>query len=348
MVKAGPIKLGIVGLGRAGAGMHCPELDSRKDMFQIVAVCDVIEERRNKMAEKYGCSAYQTIEELVADPEVEMVAIATRSVDHFIHGKIALEAGKDVFMEKPMCRTYDEALKLKEIAEKSKGKLYVRHNRRFEPGFQHIREIIASGILGDVYEIKLRRVSYQRRDDWQTLKEFGGGQLLNWGPHIIDHGLQFLDSPLKSLWSDLKLVAAVGDAEDHLKIILTGENGRIIDLEISGGAAISEPEYLVWGTKGALSCDGNTIKMKYLDPDIEIEPRQADPGTPGTSFGTPETLKWIEETIPINPAKKVDMTMIWDELYNAVRKGITFPITLDQAVEVMKVISMAKKGTPFE
>ncbi len=118
MVKAGPIKLGIVGLGRAGAGMHCPELDSRKDMFQIVAVCDVIEERRNKMAEKYGCSAYQTIEELVADPEVEMVAIATRSVDHFIHGKIALEAGKDVFMEKPMCRTYDEALKLKEIAEK--------------------------------------------------------------------------------------------------------------------------------------------------------------------------------------------------------------------------------------
>lgn len=348
MINTGPIKLGIVGLGRAGAGMHCPELESRKDMFQIVAVCDIIEERRNKMAEKYGCSAYQTIEELVANPEVEMVAIATRSIDHFRHGKVALEAGKDVFMEKPMCCTYTEALELKEIAENSRGKLYIRHNRRFEPGFQHIREIMVSGILGEVYEIKLRRVGYQRRDDWQTLKEFGGGQLLNWGPHIIDHGLQFLDSPLKGIWSDLKRIAAVGDAEDHIKIILTGENGRIIDIEISGGAAISEPEYLLWGTKGALSCDGNTIKLKYLDPNIVIEPRQPDPGTPGASFGTPETLKWIEETVPVSPAKKVDMTMIWDELYNAVRKGATFPITLDQAVEVMRVISMAKKGTPFE
>ncbi len=81
---------------------------------------------------------------------------------------------------------------------------------------------------------------------------------------------------------------------------------------------------------------------------MKIEPRQPDPGTPGTSFGTPETLKWIKETIPISPTKKVDMTMIWDELYNTVRKGTAFPITLDQAVEVMRVISMAKKGTPFE
>jgi len=343
-----PIKLGIAGLGRAGAGMHFPELESRKELFQIVAVCDVIADRRNKAAEKYGCKAYENVEDLVADPDVEMVSIATRSYEHFRHGKMALEAGKDVFMEKPMCRTYDEAAALRDIAAKSRGNLYVRHNRRFEPGFQHIREIIASGILGEVYEIKLRRVGYQRRDDWQTIKEFGGGQLLNWGPHIIDHGLQFLESPLKSIWSDLRLIAAVGDAEDHLKIILTGENNRIVDLEISGGAAISEPEYLVWGTKGALRCDGNTITLKYLDPQIELEQRKPDPGTPGTSFGSSEALNWIDQTIPINPAKKVDMTMIWDELYNAVRNISDFPITLDEAVEVMRVISLAKKGTAFE
>ncbi|MFC1716593.1 Gfo/Idh/MocA family protein [Candidatus Poribacteria bacterium] len=350
MANTGPIKLGMVGIGRAGGGMHCRELESRKEMFQIVAACDIMEERRDQMAERYGCKVYEDIADLIADPDVEMVDIATRSCDHFEHVKMALEAGKEVNIEKPMSCTYAEATGMRDIASKSIGNLYVRHNRRFEPGFQHIREIIASGILGDVYEIKLRRVSYSRRDDWQTIKEFGGGQLLNWGPHIIDHGLQFLgapESPLKSIRSDLKLVAAVGDAEDHLKIILTGANDCIVDLEISGGAAISQPEYMIWGTKGALVCKKNTITLKYLDPKVELPPREPNPGTPGKGFGSPESLPWVEESIEVNPAKKVDMTMIWDELYKAVREGADFPVTLDQSVEVMRVVSAAKEGTKF-
>ena len=350
MANSGPIKLGMVGIGRAGGGMHRRELESRKEMFKIVAACDIITERRDQMAEQYGCKVYENIADLVVDPDVEMVDIATRSRDHFEHVKMALEAGKEVFIEKPMCCTYAQATGLREIAGKSIGNLYVRHNRRFEPGFQHIREIIASGILGDVYEIKLRRVSYSRRDDWQTIKEYGGGQLLNWGPHIIDHGLQFLgapEAPLKSIWSDLKLVAAVGDAEDHLKIILTGANGCIVDLEISGGAAISQPEYMLWGTKGALVCKGNTITLRYLDPQVELPPREVNPGTPGKGFGSSESLPWIEDSMEINPAKKVSMTMIWNELYKAVREGVAFPITLDQSVEVMRVVSAAKEGTEF-
>jgi len=350
MANKGPIKLGMVGIGRAGGGMHRSELESRKEMFQIVAACDIIEERRDQMAEQYGCKVYEDIADLIADPDVEMVDIATRSLDHFKHAKMALEAGKDVFIEKPMCCTYAQADALREIAGKSSGNLYVRHNRRFEPGFQHIREIIASGILGDVYEIKLRRVSYSRRDDWQTIKEYGGGQLLNWGPHIIDHGLQFLGapkSPLKSIWSNLKLVSAVGDAEDHLKIILTGASGCIVDLEISGGAASSQPEYTIWGTKGALVCKGNTISLKYLDPEVKLPPREPNPGTPGKGFGSAEKLPWIETSMEINPARKVSMPMIWDELYKAVREGAEFPVDLDEAVEVMRVVSAAKEGTEF-
>lgn len=347
-MSATPIRLGIVGLGRAGWGMHCAELQGREDKFRIVAVCDLIAERREQAVARYDCLAYERIEDLVADPSVEMVDIATRSCDHFAHAKLALEAGKDVFLEKPMCVTYEEAVELQRIAARAKGKLYIRHNRRFEPAFQHIREIIASGILGEVYEIKLRRLGYQRRDDWQTLKAFGGGMMLNWGPHIVDHALRFLESPVKSVWSDVRRIAAVGDAEDHLHIVLTGENGRVVDLEISGGAAIGEPVYLIWGTKGALVCpDEKTITIKYLDPQKPLPPRQADPGTPGTTFGSPEPLPWIEESFPVNPAQKMDMTTIWDALYSAVREGQAFPIRLEEAVEVMRVISMAKAGTPF-
>ena len=348
MTANAPIRLGLVGVGRAGWGMHCAEIEDKKDRFQIVAACDSIEDRRAKMAERYGCKTYESVEELVKDPDVEIVDIATRSVDHFEHAKVAFEAGKDVFLEKPMCVSYDEASRLFEIAEKCGRRLLVRHNRRFEPAFQHIREIIDSGILGDVYEIKLRRVSYQRRDDWQTLKSSGGGQLLNWGPHIIDHSLRLLGAPVKDQWSDLKCVAALGDAEDHLKIVLTGENGRIVDMEISGGAAISEPEYLVWGSRGALTCTGNTIRMKYLDPSVPLQDRKADAATPGTAtFGSVEELKWVEEEVSANPKLPVNMTTVWDELYKTYREGTTYPIAKEECLEIMKVVSKAKEGTRF-
>lgn len=342
-----PIRLGIVGIGRAGWGMHCPELENKKDKFQVVAACDTLEDRRAKMAEKYGCATYERVEDLVNDPNVEIVDIATRSIDHFAHAKLALEAGKDVLLEKPMCVSYDEASKLFGIAKLCGQRVYVRHNRRFEPPFQHIREIIDSGLLGEVYEIKLRRVGFQRRDDWQTLKSSGGGQLLNWGPHIIDHSLRLLGSPVKSQFSDLKCVAALGDAEDHLKIVLTGENGRVVDMEISGGAAIGEPEYLVWGSRGALSCSGNTIRMKYLDPNVPLEERSADAGTPGTTFGSKEELQWVEEEISASPKLQVNMTTIWDELYATYRQGAAFPITTEECLGVMKVVSKAKEGTGF-
>jgi predicted dehydrogenase len=260
----------------------------------------------------------------------------------------ALKANKIVFLEKPICQTYAEAKRLKAAAARSKGSLYIRHNRRFEPAFQHVREIISSGALGDVYEIKLRRGFYQRRDDWQTLMRCGGGQLLNWGPHMIDHALRLLESPVVELWSDVRRIAAVGDAEDHFKIIFRGKNGRVVDLEISGGSVASEPEYIVCGAKGGLTCSGDNITLHYLDPKHRLSVRKPKSETPGASFGSSDNLKWIEKTIKVNPKAKCTMDGIWDHLYDAIRKRKKFPITLDEALQVMWVVSQVKKGTKFE
>jgi predicted dehydrogenase len=345
MAKTNPIRLGLLGLGRAGWGMHCPELAGKEDKFRFVAACDPMADRRKQMADKYGCRTYERVEDLLADPEVEMVDIATRSLDHYAHAVMALKARKHVFLEKPICAKYEDAVRLVKLAAKSRGNLYIRHNRRNEPAFLHVREIIASGVLGDVFEVRLFRGGFARRDDWQTLKSFAGGQLLNWGPHIVDHSLQFLEAPVEVLWSDLRRVAAVGDAEDHLKIILRGTSGRIVDMEISGGAAIKPPVYHILGTKGALVCeDEKTIKLRYLDPKQKLKTRKANAGDPGATFGTPEDLRWIEKEIPVKPARTWD---IWDELYSALRMGTRFPIRLEEAVEIMRVIALARKGTPF-
>jgi predicted dehydrogenase len=345
-----PIKTAIVGIGRAGWHMHCVELDKRADKFSVVAACDVEPERRQRMHERYNCHTYADIRDLVHDAEVELVSIATRSPDHVAHAMLALQAGKAVFLEKPIALNYAGALMLRGVAAATGGKLYFRHNRRFEPAFTHIRQLLAAGILGHVFEIKLRRNGYQRRSDWQTLLDCGGGQLNNWGPHIVDHALLLLEAPVADLWSDLQRIAAVGDAEDHLKIVLRGANGRVVDLEISGGAALPEPEYIILGERGALICEGDDITLRYLPPAYEFPPEAASAETPPLvySFGKGGELPWISETMKVQPNPPAEMDDIWDYLYATLREGKPFPITMEQALEVIHVIERARRGTAFQ
>lgn len=352
MAKSSPINTAIIGCGRAGYGMHTKNLASRETKFHLMAACDPVKERRELMANEFGCTTYKTLEEVLADPDVELVDIATRSPDHVPHALQAIKAGKIVFLEKPIALSYQEAKKLVRATKNKPGQLYIRHNRRFEPAFQHIKELIASRILGDVYEIKLRRGGYARRGDWQTIMECGGGQLLNWGPHIVDHALRFLDGHVTDVWSDLRKIAAVGDAEDHVHIILKGGKKKscVVDLEISGGMAHKEPVYQVFGTKGSLICDEETIQLKYLDPKQKLPAKRAKKGNPPLQggFAGQEDLKWIEKEIKVNPKQKCTTDDIWDHLYGSIRQGKAFPITLEESMQVMEMISLARKGTPFE
>lgn len=345
--KKRKVKVGIIGLGRAGYNMHCKELDKYKQKFEIVAGCDPLASKRERFQEKIKkAKVYKKLEDLIADPEVELIDIANRTTDHLPTVLLALKSGKDVFLEKPICESYEEAKKIRAAAKKAKGTLYIRHNRRFESGFVHVREIIDSGILGDVYEIKLARHSFSRRNDWQTVKSCGGGQLNNWGPHLIDHALQFLDGKVKDIWSSLDLVAAAGNAEDHLKIVMTGKNNVVVDVEISGGVALASPVYAVYGTRGALiSEDEKTIKLKYLDPRKKLKERKANKGDPDDGFGDPDDLKWIEKEIKVRPKLKVDADSIWKYLYDSIVDGVDFPITIDESVAVMRVISAVKRDT---
>ncbi|MDD2404634.1 MAG: Gfo/Idh/MocA family oxidoreductase [Victivallaceae bacterium] len=349
-----PIKVGVAGLGRAGYGMHLRELLNTEGRYEITACCDIDPERCKSFVEKLGkpCRCYQNYDEMLNDTEVELVSIAVRSPEHTDYSIKALNAGKYVFCEKPIALTLEEALRLKAESEKFPGKLFLRHNRRFEPCYNHIREIMDSGILGQVHLIRLRRHSYQRRDDWQTIIECGGGMLNNWGPHIIDHSLHFLESPVKKVWSNLRKVAAVGDAEDHLSIIFEGENGRLVDMEISGGAALSEPVYMVYGDRGALiSQDEKELKMRYIDPEQKLMDIKAKVESPplDTGFKNPEQLKWIEKTIPVDQSSQSDTWtwQIWNHMYESIRNGKAFPITIDEGVEVVKYTEMARQGSGF-
>lgn len=351
------IKVGIIGLGRAGWGMHAKELESFKDLFEITASCDIDSYRTDLMRNHFGqqLHSYTNYQDLIADKDVELVAIACRSKEHARYAMEALDAGKYVVLDKPIAMNYADAQKLLAYDKKYPNHLFCRQNRRFERGFNHVLEIMDSGILGEIYLVSHSVFSYQRRNDWQTISRCGGGQLNNWGPHLLDHGIQLVGSRIKNVTGWLRRVTAVGDAEDFFKLVLEGENGRLVDVQFSGGAALATNAYEVYGKRGSLILPqgGNAqIQLKYLDPEIPLMNIEADPSTPSIGgldwkpYRNPETLHWIEKSLPVQPSTDDDINTIYRHVYNAIRKNIPYRVKTEESVEVIRVADILRQQNP--
>ncbi len=176
MSEKEPIRVGIWGLGRAGFGMHTNELKKYGEEFTVVAACDIDAERFEKLHEKFPEAAtYTDGEAFLNDANVELVSVAVRSPQHVDYAIRALDKGKMVFLEKPIALTTLGTAKLAEAIKAHPGKLFFRHNRRFELLFNQALDIMHSGILGDVFEIRMARHGFGFREDWQAIIDCGGG-----------------------------------------------------------------------------------------------------------------------------------------------------------------------------
>lgn len=344
------IRVGVLGLGRAGRLMHIPECSNYPDLYEITAVCDNDPERlKNLPAFAEKARLYSSCEELIADPSVDLVSVALRHSEHTPYAIRALEAGKYVFLDKPVALNMAEMLRLKEASDAHPGHLFLRHNRRFEAAFMKIKSLVDSGILGDVSMVKLyRSVGYCRRNDWMTMTRFGGGLLVNWGPHIIDHALRFLGSPVKDCWADLKSVICAGDGEDQIKVLLRGENGRVADVEIHGTTTLPGRLYEIWGTRGTLIYpdENNRIRIRRVEPEIPFPPIEPNPGQPPLRYGNPdETLTFKEDLydVPDTP-----MHIIWRKMADAISGKAPYPITFEEGMEVVRVCDMILEKSGFK
>jgi scyllo-inositol 2-dehydrogenase (NADP+) len=346
------IKLGSWGLGRIGS-IHARHFSAQTAMYTVVAGCDIEQPKVEAFAADYGCSGYTEPEELLADPDVELVIIATRSLTHVANALQALAAGKLVLLEKPIAMSYDEIAQLRQADRDYPGRLFFLHNHRFEPAMQQILGIAGSGLLGEIIQVNLRRHHiFSRRADWQAYLRYGGGQLNNWGSHIIDHALQFIGGPVKDIWGNLKGVNTIADAETHVKVILTGENGIVVDLEISNNVALPGALCTVYGSRGSLVCeDGRHLRLRYLQPGFDFPEAAASVDSPPLSGGhwSDAELPWCEETGPVQPDTNMWVYVEVEtarHLYRAVREGVPFAIANADALEVSRIIQVIKSQNP--
>jgi len=341
-----PVSVGIVALGRSGWSIHAAILATLPDLYRVVAVADPNPQRLQEARAQFGCATYKTIDRLLKDPAVELVVVAAPSHLHARYTIKALKAGKAVVCEKPMARTLREADRMIQTAQETGQLLTVFQNRRYSPDFLKVREVIASGVLGEILLVRMAWHGFGRRWDWQTLQRFGGGSLNNTGPHAIDQALQLLGPAQPKITCDLRRALTLGDADDHVKIILQAPGAPLIDIEITAACAYPQEPWLIMGTRGSLTGSATQLRWKYFIPS-ELPPRQLDPTpTPDRSYNRDE-IPFHEESWTMAEGQGWGWDSYYRDLYATLRQGAPVPVTAESARRVMWVIEQCHKQCPL-
>ena len=275
------IKVGIIGQGRSGRNIHrhhfecCPALQER---FEVVAVADPIPERTAPINPGASpvCKQYADYKEMLEDKNIELIINASRSHRHVDIAIEAMEKGFDVVCEKPIANKVSE---VDRVINKSKelGRFFaVFQQARFRPLFRKILEIMKSGVLGEIAMYKVSYNGFGRRWDWQTVRDMNGGELLNTAPHPLDQIVEmwetFGDTDPEKIFCRLANYNNSGDAEDFVKLILSGKGHPTVDLEVTRQTHFSPYVYEVYGSNGSLVSTQDTLEWKYYLP--EENPRK--------------------------------------------------------------------------
>ena len=349
MTDQSPINVGIAGLGRTGWNNHANAFAHLPEQFRVVAVCDPDPERQAEAIERFDCLAYASYEELVADKAVELMVVATPSNLHAAQSIAAMRAGQHVIVEKPMASDLAGADAMLAVAEETGRILTVHQNLRYAADFVKVHEVIASGVLGRIIEVRIHNGGFDRRWDWQTMKRYGGGALNNSGPHFVDMGMLLIDDPEPAVFCHMETTPLyAGDADSHVKVILKPrpEQGPLVEINITTACAFPQPNFLVQGTQGSLVCDRDKVRWRYFDP-AEAPPLILDeaPIARDRTYNR-EQLPWKEERAPLDYDGAGGVQALYRSLYAALRQGAELDITPQSVRAQIAVLEKCRKLNP--
>lgn len=277
------MRIGIIGAGSI-SDSHFQSYQQNEDA-QIAAVCDLNEKRAKEKAKQYGAdSIYTDYHDLLANRDIEAVSICTWNNTHAEIAIAALDAGKHVLVEKPLCKTVEEAHEVEKAVQRSGKLLQVGFVRRFGTNTKITREFIQHGELGEIYYAKascLRRLG--NPGGWFADKErSGGGPLIDLGVHVIDLCWYLMGKPKvtavsgntynklgnRSHVNNLSFYKAAdydpahNTVEDLANAIIRFENGASLMVDVSFTLHAKEDQFSVqlYGEKGGVE----------LEPSLEI------------------------------------------------------------------------------
>ena len=183
------IRFGIIGCGYIG-NRHAKHITENQEA-QLVAAYDVKTESREVFQKNYNLPATGSLDELLKRDDIDVVSICTPNGNHFASALSALEAGKNVLIEKPMTLHKDDAEQLIYTGLKNNKQIFVVKQNRFNPPVQHVKSLMEDGRLGKIYFIVVncywnRNNEYYSKSDWKGKRLEDGGTLFTQFSHFVD------------------------------------------------------------------------------------------------------------------------------------------------------------------
>ena len=254
------IKVGVIGCGAIAQRRHITEYADNSQV-EIVAVCDINEERVNEVAEQYNAKAYTNYEELLNDADIDAISVC---LPNYLHAEVsiaALNKGKHVLCEKPMATSKEEAEAMIQAAEASGKKLMIGHNQRFVPSHEKAREIIASGELGKIFSFRTafghpgpEGWSVDGKESWFFRKEEAFiGAMGDLGVHKTDLLRYVLGEEFVEVGAFIESNAKENsDVDDNAVCVLKTESGTIGTLAASWAYGREDNSTIIYGENAIL------------------------------------------------------------------------------------------------
>jgi len=333
------IKMAIIGMGGM-SGWHFSNIKENIKEIEIVAGYDINPDTCAKRAKEWGVKVYDTPEELYADPEIELVLIATTNEVHAEYSIKCMEAGKNVVCEKPVTMSSAELEEVIKVRDKT-GKFFSIHqNRRWDPDYMVIKKMLEDKTLRNPYTIKSSVHGSHRLYGWRAFLPNGGGLLLDWGVHLLDQILDLMPDKVVSTYGHLHALPQ-SEVDDAFTVMLRFESGCTAVIDISTNSYVVEPRWRVHSPEGTAIIEDWELHgriVKQADPD-EIDWTETviytAAGPTRTMLPRPKDTTIVQDLPKVGDRSWIDY---YRNVVGVLQGKAEQIVTAEQGLRVMKVI----------
>ncbi|MBQ8577723.1 MAG: Gfo/Idh/MocA family oxidoreductase [Clostridia bacterium] len=339
------LKVGIIGAGNISTSAHLPAYAELTDSVEVVAIADIVLERAQAAAEKFGIPhAYASVEELLAnEPDVDYIDVCTWTAAHAPVAIAAAKAGKHVLCEKPLAATLEQGLAIEAAVKEAGVQFMLAVVTRYGAEQQKFVELRDEGKFGEIYYAK---TSYVRRrgtpGGWFTDKELaGGGPVLDIGVHAIDRTWYLMGRPKPvsvsaetsyrigdyqtkgvGRWEPFGKGNGVFNTEDSASVFFRFEGGKSMVAEIAWAInGVESATTVLYGSKAGCTFEPLTIYGEDAEGYLSTEKPEITPN----NFFKEEIAHFVDclntGKTPISPIEDaVTVQRMLDGIYASAEK----------------------------
>lgn len=343
------VKVGLCAFGMSGKVFHAPFLKEHPGFF----ISAIVERSKEESKEKYPeAQIYRSVEEMLENADIELVVVNTPVQTHFDYAKMALEAGKNVVVEKPFTVNVAEAEELAKLAEEKKLFVSVYQNRRFDRDYLQVQKIINEGKLGNIKEVEIRFDRFRTEPSGKAHKEnpeaIGSGSLHDLGSHLVDQAVQYFGFPEK-LFADVFSMKGKEFANDFFEIILFYPNDLRVRLKSSVFTKEAHFAYAVHGEKGSFLQERTDNQENELVAGAVPEYGEEWTKPLTETDGILNYLNENKETERILTSSEPGNYMnYYQQIYEFIVFGYALPSPAEEIIKNMKIIDAAVESAKQE